>query len=449
MLRHLFQTAAILLLAAAGLPGAVPNVLLIVSDDHQHSAMGCAGNPIVRTPHLDRLAAEGVRFSHAFISIPICTPSRAAFLTGRYGAHNGVTFFGHKMRPEVPTLAQVLTRSGFQTAFTGKWHNDGRPGHHGFTWTGNVFPGGMCDFTDPRLCQGLADKPQVVPGNITELFTEAAVRFLETRDASRPFFLNVAYTAPHDPRTPPPAYESMYYAMKIPLPGNFMPEPRFDPGTLSIRDEMLLPLPRDPEIITREMARYYGLITHMDTQIGRILDALDRRGLTDNTIVFFAGDNGLALGAHALLGKQTLHDEGTRVPLIIRHPRLGQRGQVRDSLVDLIDLMPTACEWTETGRPEELDGFSLADVYTGRITQVRDAVFARYDDLFRSIRTSRHKLIQYLKLGREELFDVAADPLELQDLSADASLSGTRDQLRRQLQQWRAVQHDTSGLRGP
>jgi arylsulfatase A-like enzyme len=268
------------------------------------------------------------------------------------------------------------------------------------------------------------------------------VRFLGERDASRPFFLNVAFTAPHDPRTPPPEYERMYEPERMALPGNFMASPRFDPGTLNIRDEKRLPLPREAAAVRREIGRYYGLITHLDAQIGRILDALEKHKLADDTIVIFVGDNGLALGAHGLLGKQTMYDEGVRVPLIVRHPRLeGRRGETRDALVDLIDLLPTICDWTGTPPPPSVDGRSFAGLLKGETPRVRDAIFGTYDEkdtpLFRMIRTERYKLICYLQLNREELFDLQADPLELKDLSDDPGLQEVRDRLRARLKELR------------
>ncbi len=421
-----------------------PNVLLIVSDDHQHSALGCAGNPVVRTPHLDRLASTGVRFTHAFVDVPICTPARAAYLSGRSAAADGVTFFGKPLRPGTPTWPGTLAAQGYQTALTGKWHNAPEFDAWGFQWTANVFVAGMGGYLNPTLTQHAGDKPKVVQGEITELITEAAIKFLQERDAARPFFLYVAYTAPHDPRMPPARYEAMYDPAKMPLPPNFKTVPQPDPGTLGIRDEKLLPLPRDPAAVRGERAKYYGLITYLDDQIGRVLETLDRKGLAENTIVFFAGDNGLTLGAHGLLGKQTLHEEGVRVPMIMRNPREPHAGETRDALVYLADMMPTACAWTSTPTPDGLQGRSLVDVYAGRAPAVRDAVFARYDEkddqMFRSIRTERYKLIQYIKLDLEQLFDLSNDPFELKDLSGDAKLNEVRRELHDRLMQWRSEQ---------
>jgi arylsulfatase A-like enzyme len=314
----------------------------------------------------------------------------------------------------------------------------------------NMFIGGMGPHHNPKLTQKLGDKPRAIEGFTTELYTDAAMRFLKERDTKRPFFLYVAYTAPHDPREPPERYERMYPASGLSLPKNFMPAPPFDPGTLEIRDEKLLPLPRDPEQIRVETARYYGLLTHLDEQIGRILKELENRRLADNTIVIFAGDNGLTLGAHGLLGKQTLYEEGVRVPLMIRHPRIKAPGRTSAALVYLADVLPTVFEWTGIDLPDDVEARSLAGICADRAESVRDAVFGRYDEKddprFRSIRTDRYKLIRYLKLDREELFDLREDPYELKDLSGDASLDGLKGKLRAQLHQWVKAQGDTIAL---
>jgi len=442
------------LLAASGsaAPSKRPNVLLIVSDDQRFDALGPAGNTIVRTPNLDRLAREGICFTHAFVPLPICTPSRAAFLTGRFGTSNGVTFFGKAIHPDIVAWPKAMARHGYQTAFTGKWHNMRGGDEYGFEWTANVFLRGMGYHSDPPLVQRFGEKEVFVNGNSTELFTEAALRFLAERDKSRPFFLYVAYTVPHDPRDPPQAYADLYNPQAMPLPPNFLPQPPFDPGTLQIRDEKLLPLPRPVPELRREIGHYDGLISHMDAQIGRILEALETQNLADNTIVIFASDNGLLLGSHGFLGKQSMYDEAVRVPLIIRHPGLKKlAGQTRDALVYLLDLMPTVCEWTDTPLPEGVQGTSLAGVCEGRRQDVRDAVFGRYNErdepLFRMIRTERYKLIKYFKVDREELFDLEKDPYEMHDLSGDPKLQTLREELRARLIDWLVEQKDTPALK--
>jgi len=431
----------------------LPNVLLIVSDDQQHNALGAAGHPILRTPNLDRLAGQAVRFTHAFVPLPICTPSRAAFLTGRFGISNGVTFFGQSIHKDIVTWPQALAKRGYQTAFAGKWHNVEQTDRYGFEWTANVFLRGMGYYMDPPLVQKPHEKERIVQGHATELFTDGALRFLDERDTSRPFFLYVAYTAPHDPRDAMPDYARWYDPENIPLPANFIPRPKFDPGTLGIRDEKLLPLPRPEMELKREIAHYNALISHMDAQIGRILDALERTGLSDNTIVIFAGDNGLTLGAHGFLGKQTMYEEGVRVPLMIRHPRLPRvAGQTRDALVYLHDLMPTVCEWTRTSIPEGVQGKSLTRVCTGQQSGVRNVVFGRYNERdeprFRMVRTDRYKLIKYYKVDKEELFDLKKDPYEIEDLAGDPNMQEILNELRGRLMKWLREQNDTIALAG-
>jgi arylsulfatase A-like enzyme len=430
-----------------------PNVLLIVSDDQRYDALGAANNAVIKTPHLDRLAREGVRFTHTFVPLPICTPSRASFLTGRFGPSNGVTFFGQSIHSDIVAWPEAMARHGYQTAVTGKWHNVRGGDAYGFEWSANVFLRGMGYYCDPPLVQRFGEDEVFVNGNSTELFTDAAVRFLkDERDEDRPFFLYVAYTAPHDPRDPPQAYADLYTPRHMVLPPNFLPEPPFDPGTLQIRDERLLPLPRPVPELRREIDHYYGLVSHMDAQIGRILEAVEEQDLEDETIVIFASDNGLTLGSHGFLGKQTLYEEGVRVPLIIRHPGLeSQAGQTRDALSYLLDLMPTVCEWTDVPLPDGVQGRSLVDVCEGTKPQVREAVFGRYNEasqpLFRMVRTQRYKLIKYFKADREQLFDLKKDPYEMRDLSDDPSLASVREELRGRLFDHLVEQKDELGLK--
>ncbi len=428
-----------------------PNVLLIVSDDQQHDAMGCAGHPIVRTPNIDRLARTGVRFTRTFVPVPICTPSRAAFLTGRFETSNGVSFFGQRIHEGIIAWPKAMARAGYQTAMTGKWHNVRETDEYGFEWTANVFLRGMDYHMDPPMIQKPREKEKIVRGEINTIATDTALRFLKERDAKRPFFLYVAYVAPHDPFDPLPEYARLYDPNTIPLPVNFLPKPTFDPGTLDIRDEQLLPVPRPELDLKRQNAHYYSLISQMDDQIGRLLKGLEQADPAGNTIIIFAGDNGLARGAHGFLGKQNMYEEGVRVPLIISHPRMtGRAGKTSDALVYLLDLMPTVCDWTGAPVPEGVEGRSLTRVFAGEKDGVRDFVIARYDERtdprFRMIRTDRYKLIHSFKADREELFDLQADPHEMKDLSGDPAMQEVRADLRRRLHQVMVEQNDTIGL---
>ena len=204
--------------------------------------------------------------------------------------------------------------------------------------------------------------------------------------------------------------------------------------------------------LKREIAHYYGLITQMDDQIGRLMKAVGDHGLSHNTIVIFASDNGLALGSHGFLGKQTMYEEGVRVPLIVAHPGPGGRaGRTSDALVYLIDLMPTVCEWTNVPMPEGVEGRSLARVHAGEAAGVRDFVIGRYDEgadpRFRMIRTDRYKLIRYFKVDKEELFDLECDPYEMDDRSDDPALQEIRRSLSKRLYEVLVEQGDEIGLK--
>ena len=454
--RSLLQTCAASALAAS-FPGGVqaepaaapntgagkpPNLLVFLSDDQVFTALGAAGNPHIQTPVLDALAASGTRFSQCDVSNPICTPIGACLLTGQYGFVNGVTFFGHTIREDAPRLPRLLQQQGYAIGYTGKWHNDGRPQDHGVTHTSHVFLGGMHDYDSIPVVQGVDDAREVLPRNPTELFTDAALELMQS--LPEPWCLFVSYTAPHDPRTPPPEYEALYDPETLPLPPNFLPHPpAYHASTLDIRDEKLLPRPLDPAAVRIETARYYGLISHMDTQIGRILDALEQSGKRGHTLVAFAGDNGLTLGAHGLLGKQTMYEEGLRMPLILSGPGI-PAGATDDRLCDLMDLMPTLLAASGATAPAEVHGRSLLEPDDRELPGKRlpNMVFAHYEDLFRMVRQGQHKLIHYLKEDRYELFDLNQDPHELHDKSLAPEYATTRTHLIRVLETWRGEMQD-------
>src|SRR5690606_25798798 len=185
--------------------------------------------------------------------------------------------------------------------------------------------------------------------------------FLNRDMNSQPFFLYLSYTAPHDPRMAPEEFASQYPPDEILLPENFMPEHPFPNGELKIRDENLAPFPRTEENTREHIAAYYAMISHVDAQIGRVLDALDQSGQAENTMIIFAGDNGLAVGQHGLMGKQNLYEHSIRVPLIISGPGIPQ-GEKRETLCYLLDLFPTLCEFIDIPTPDSVEGVSFAPV---------------------------------------------------------------------------------------
>ena len=436
---------------AKAVQGSRPNLLFIVADDMAHDDLEIAGHPILRTPHLDRLARTGVRFTHAFTPNPICTPSRAAILTGQDCYTNGCYFFGMPIKKESTQFAEVLSKAGYDTYYTGKWHNDGAPGVRGYASGGHVIMGGC-----PARRGGHA-KPFVrdldgknrrqVGKFCTTVTSDHAIEYLNGRKKdARPFLMFVSYSTPHDPWAPPKKYLEMYPPEKIPLPPNFMARPSFAwftdwHGTV-LRDEGLWPFPRTPEGCRDVRSRYYGMVTQMDHEIGRLLDALDAKGLSDDTLVLFVADHGISLGAHGFSGKQTMYEEGIRLPLIMRDPRLKRGGPVSSELVSLMDIYPTLCEAAGVPIPSHVEGRSLLAPYQGR-GPGRKRIFAafhsptRHRMNSRAVRTRRFKYIQNLTTGEIELYDLEHDPYELANLAFLPEFEETRRGLEADLLAWR------------
>jgi arylsulfatase A-like enzyme len=246
----------------------------------------------------------------------------------------------------------------------------------------------------------------------------------------------VAFTAPHDPRMAPAEYAALYAPEKISLPPNFAPRHPFDNGEMSIRDETLAPTPRDPAVVREHIAAYYAMISHLDAQIGRVLGAVERSGLGDDTVIVFAGDNGLAVGQHGLLGKQNLYDHSVRVPLVISGPGI-PRGLKRDALCYLLNVYPTLCDMLGLSPPAGVEGLSLLPAAERSGRKIRDSVFLAYTKLQRGVRTDDDwKLIEYNVGGTRttQLFNLAEDPWETTNLALDPSrgsrLAALRDRLR-------------------
>ena len=409
------------------------NVLFLFADDMQAEAIAALGHPVVKTPNLDRLVQEGFTFRQCYIMgsvMPaVCVPSRAMLWGGR-GLWKVPTDLAGTM-----TLPQWLREHGFETFVTGKWHN-GRPSlARSFSQGAAIFFGGMGDhFKVPVFDFDPTGKYPPSARRIgekfsSELFADAAIEFLRDYRGEKPFFALVSFTAPHDPRTPPGEYARMYSPEAIPLPGNFLPEHPFDNGELRVRDELLAPFPRTPEIIRQHLADYYGMISHLDAQIGRILQTLQQTPFAAETLVVFAADNGLAVGQHGLLGKQNLYEHSIRVPLILQGPGI-PRGQSR-ALVYLHDVFPTLCELLGVPVPAGVEAQSLVPILRGSDQTGRPNLVFAYRSQQRAIRQGDWKLIRYRVEGKEtlQLFNLREDPEEKVNLADDPRYETIRNSL--------------------
>jgi arylsulfatase A-like enzyme len=240
---------------------------------------------------------------------------------------------------------------------------------------------------------------------------------LKTRDQSRPFFAYLAFGNPHDPRVVIPEYRNRYHEQTLPLPANYLPLHPFDDGWLTGRDERLAPWPRTEAEIRKQLTDYYGVMTYLDDQIGRILLALQESGQAENTIIIYSSDHGLALGSHGLMGKQSLYEVAMKSPLIFTGP--GIRPGETNSFVYLYDIFPTVCDLLGIATPAPLDGRSFANVLTGKADTARDTIFLTFMEVQRAVRQGDWKLIRYPQVNVTQLFNLRDDPNELHNLSQD------------------------------
>jgi arylsulfatase A-like enzyme len=322
-----------------------PNFVILFSDDQRADTLGAWGNRNIHTPNLDRLVSRGFSFRGNYCfgsnSGAVCIPSRAMLMSGRRWFDVKSDLSGTVILPE------WLGQRGYTTFGTGKWHNERPSFARGFQRGKAVFFGGMADHTKVPVVDWDGSRfgeARVAPKFSSETFADAAVEFLEGYRGEQPFFCYVAFTAPHDPRNPPEVYREMYYRKRPPLPVNFLPKHPFDQGwVMNLRDENLAAYPRTRQAVSDQLCEYYGLISHLDEQIGRILRTLEETPHAANTYVIFAADSGLAMGSHGLLGKQSVYEHSMRSALVVAGPGV-PKGKTTRAFTYLLDLFPTIAE---------------------------------------------------------------------------------------------------------
>lgn len=442
-----------------------PNILILFTDDHTYHAVGALGNKVVKTPHMDELVKNGTTFSRASClggkHGALCVVSRAGIMTGRYlnslpgGAD--VIPTDHTMMPE------HLKKQGYKTFATGKWHNDKAAHFRAFDEADNIFFGGMHfpeegghEHANLYHHDPSGQYPESATWSANQysstMYADAAVAYLNrNKQSQQPFFAYVAFTSPHDPRTPPAPYDKMYDPNKIPLPKNFLPQHPFDNGEMEVRDEQLLPKVRTPEMIKKELAIYYGMISELDAQIGRIIQTLKANGQYENTLIIFAGDNGLAVGSHGLVGKQSLYEHSMRVPLVMVGPGI-PKNQKTDALCYLSDVFPTVCSFLGIEKPTSVEGKNLMEAIQNPQMVFRQNIYYKYRDIQLALRTHDDwKLIKYNVKGVEhqQLFNLKKDPWETKNLAMDKKYQSKMATLTETLKVEMAFYHDNLDLNLP
>ncbi|MDX1682223.1 MAG: arylsulfatase [Phycisphaeraceae bacterium] len=429
-----------------------PNILLIVVDQWRSDTLGCAGHPCVRTPHLDRLAADGVRFTNAYSATPTCVAARASLLTGLSQERHGIVGYTESVdwRYET-TLAGTLADAGYHTQCVGKMHvkpyrnlmgfhnvvlHDGylhtvQARTDDYTLYDDYLPDlrrrlgrPEADFLDSGIgCNGYAVAPWPYDESLhpTTWVTDQAVDFLHRRrDPSRPFFLKVSYHRPHPPLDPPASFLDEYRAIDPPEPvcGDWAQDRELPHGT-SVES----PVPHDPAQIRLARQAYYAQCTHIDTQINRLTHALIRRGAEANTAIVFVSDHGEMLYDHHQISKAMPFEASAGIPCIVRPPRRWdravERGSECDEVVELRDVLATCCDFAGIDRPDT-DGLSMLGAADGRET--RPWLHGEHLQGERSnqwLTDGREKYIWWSQTGEESFFDLTEDPQELHEIAAD------------------------------
>lgn len=405
-----------------------PNVIFILSDDHRWDHLGCTGHSFLKTPNLDRLAGQGVLFENAFVTTSLCSPSRASFLTGTYahthGVKNNITPWTGKQK----TFLEFFKEAGYATAFIGKWHMPGEglpelPYLDLFVSFTEKEGQGLY-YNCPLYENGVESESK--KEYITEELTDRAIRFIQS-NSHRPFTLFLSHKAAHNMYLPPRDMENLYADVEIDMPDDT------DIWTPMTRGNIY---EGHMGLLKMHYRNYCRTIAGLDSEIGRVLDELDRLGLRNNTVVVYAGDNGLLWGEHRRLNKYWHYEESLRIPFIIRVPWLSDyRGIKRDQLVLNVDLAPTLFDMAGIPIPDNVEGRSLVPAMKGS-APLRDAfLFEYYKNYpypiptYFGVRTRKHKYIEFEGSMEPELYDIVRDPREKHNLYGKADFTDVQNEL--------------------
>jgi arylsulfatase A-like enzyme len=428
-----------------------PNLIFLLTDDQRADTLGCMGNTIIQTPHIDALSRRGVTFDNAFVTTSICMTSRASILTGQYAARHGTWDFRKSFTPDelAVTYPGLLRKAGYHVGFIGKW-GVGNPPRELFDY----------DRTFPGQGKYLLQRDGK-PIHLTRLMGNQALEFIAGAPQDRPFSLSVSFKAPHVQDTPSvnqqpflfdPAHESLYADVTIPRPK--LAASRYHdrlPEFLKNSENRARWAVRfwGPERYQQCVKGYYRLITEVDDEVGRIVAELEKRELADNTVIIFTSDHGFYLGEYGFAGKWYAHDVSIRVPLIVADPRLPKPRQAarRNEMALSIDLAPTMLAMAGVDAPPRMQGQSLMPLLAGATPDWRREFF--YEHHFQhpripvneGVRTERWKYMRFVDSEPlyEELYDLSSDPLEEHNLASAAEHSKMLAQMRARWETLRAA----------
>jgi len=465
-----------------------PNILYVMTDDQPHHEMNCAGNPLISTPNIDRLAREGARFSNCFCTNSLCAPGRASVLTGCYSNVNGIRGNSEskdnveRINPNAATFPRLLRDAGYRTAIIGKFHLNDNPGDLGFEeW--KILPGQGVYFD----CEFIENAGRISSkGYVTDVITDKALAWLERRDRSRPFCLVYQHKGPHRPFTPAPRHAHLYDDVEFPYPETFeddyttrriavlAADMRFDVSLAGDYPDLpkgLGAAEKKRWIYQRFVKDHYRAVAGVDENLGRVLDYLDAEGIAEDTLVIYASDNGFFLGEHGWYDKRFMYEPSLRIPLVVRYPRLGFAGAVIGDMALNVDFAPTMLDLARVSAPPSMHGRSLRPLLEGaKPDDWREIMYYAYyenswelagfkqEDLrypgfqyftahrvspHHGVRTGRWKFIEYYREGDYcELFDLESDPNELLNLAESPRHKDIRKDLTAELRKLQNIYGD-------
>ena len=422
-----------------------PNFVFVLVDDLRVGALGCEGHPFSKTPNIDRLAHEGALFRNAFVTTPLCSPSRGSFLTGQYVRKHGVLDNDdfRARSHELITFPMLLRKAGYESAFIGKWHmgthDEPKPGYD--RW---VSFKGQGVYENPLLnIDGTTNR---VTGYITDILSDYAVDFIK-REHQKPFVLYLGHKAVHGPFSPAPRHKDLYANQTLPsAPASVKDSLQGKPALKHVREDerKAHPAAAQPkkELPRTAVLSQLRCLKSIDEGVGKMIAALEQTGQLDNTLFIFTSDNGYFWGEHGLGDKRWGYEESIRVPLVMRYPKLIAAGSTPEQVALNIDIAPTLLDLAGVRIPRTMQGKSLVPVLKGRKWGWRDSAFFEYfvDRQYprfpewQAIRSPEWKYIHYPTLsGADELYNLRADPGEMTNLVDDVSAKKTLEKLKAQL----------------
>jgi len=436
--RTLLRSAAALATPAVHAQPRRRNIIFVLSDDHRYDFIGALGHPWLKghTPHLDRLLARGVRFRNAFVTSSLCSPSRASLLTGLYMHAHGIRDNFSALDPKLPTFPRLLREAGYRTAYIGKWHmggssDDPQPGFdHWFSFRGQG------EYKNPQVNRN--GQRLKLQGDMTDILTAEARRFIR-ENAVRPFLLYLGHKAVHYPFQPPERHARLFEGLKVPWPASYGYRfEQYEQWPAWVRRRRYSRHGVDgafgqPGPIDEFYRGYCRSLLSVDECVGQLLAELEERGLLDDTLVVYMGDNGYMWGEHGLVDKRAMYEPSIRIPLIAHCPGMFGGGREVDAMALNLDLAPTFLEVAGLKPPAAWHGRSLVPLLAGRAPEDwrRDFLYHYeweqdypYTPTIVGLRTQTHSLMQYWGVwDLSELYDLRTDPDQLRNLLADARIT--------------------------